>query len=68
MTMRSTEGPAPGRYPQMPVDARAFRTLRASGVQNRGVRAFRARFIAEDRYKSLSDLPAVIEWVLTGAR
>jgi hypothetical protein len=32
--MRSTEGPALGRYLQMPVDAWGFRTLRASGVQN----------------------------------
>jgi hypothetical protein len=32
--MRSTEGPALGRYLQMPLDARGFRTLRASRVQN----------------------------------
>jgi hypothetical protein len=32
--MRSTDGPAPGRYLQMPVDARGFRTPRASRVQN----------------------------------
>jgi hypothetical protein len=34
MRMRSTQRPALGGYPQIPVDARGFRTLRASGVQN----------------------------------
>jgi hypothetical protein len=66
--MRLTEGPALGRYLQMPIDARGFRTLRASGVQNCGVRAVRARLIAEDRYKATSDLPVGIAWVVTGAR
>jgi hypothetical protein len=40
------EAPAPSRTDtpalQMPVDARGFRTLRASGVQNGGVRTVRA--------------------------
>jgi hypothetical protein len=40
--MRSREGLALGRYLRMPVDARGFRTLRASGVQNGGVRAVHA--------------------------
>jgi hypothetical protein len=52
----------------MPVDARGFRTLRASRVQNCGVRAVRTPFIAEDRYKPISDLAVAVEWLVTGAR
>ena len=36
--------------------------------KNCGVRAVRARFIAEDRYKPTSDVPVGIEWVVTAAR
>jgi hypothetical protein len=57
MTMRSTQGRALGGYPQMPVDPRRFRTLRASGVQNGGVRAVHATVHSDGGFGRLIPRP-----------
>ena len=62
--MRSTQGPALGRYPQMPVDARGFRTLRASGVQTAAY-GRPAHSSQQRTYKPTIDVPVGVEWVVT---